>query len=84
MTKIAVLAADATIEEISRFALQYPGCRVHGDLPTLGAIYRSARDAWGQDTLTDDLDQLCASLFYLQRAAHWTDHFDERDCRVIG
>lgn len=83
MDAIPVPPADATIEEISKFALTYPGYRLHGDVPTIGAIHRRVAEGWRAGELTSDLDDLRAALFFVQRADHWTDHFDEPFARAL-
>jgi len=80
---VTVPQSGATVDEIAKFALSYPGYRLHGDVPTIGAISRRVAEGWRAGELTSDLDDLRAALFFVQRADHWTDHFDEPFARAL-
>lgn len=83
MTKIAVPAGDATTGEIFDFALRYDGYGIHGDVEALAAIRDRVHATWKRGELPEDLDELRAALFFVQRAAHWNDHFDEAFARAL-
>lgn len=83
MTAIAVPAADATIWEIADFALRYDGYGLHGDVEALATLHRRVHRGWKRGRLPDDLDELRAALFFVQRASHWNDHFDEPFARAL-
>ncbi|MFN8027711.1 MAG: hypothetical protein U0W40_15520 [Acidimicrobiia bacterium] len=81
--EILVPAADATIDELSFFALRYDGYGLHGGVSGVADIGERVEQQWRDGSLPADLDELRAALFFVQRAAHWNGNFDLSFARAL-
>jgi hypothetical protein len=77
-------ARGASWREISRFVLSFDGYGAYPSVEALRDVYRSVKAGYEHGGLPEDLAQLCAALFFLQRRmVHRNEDLDDAEMNFV-